>query len=522
MPAHRRTSFKVVRPLALSILVAAAATQSVRAADYLLDPNYSGTNGAPSGQYAGVYNTIVAALAQTGSINSGASASSPNRLFIKPGTYDTASVTGVSLSNSKNNLALIGMTGNPNDVVITSTLDSTYNPGAGSFGTTGSATMQLKGSNVSATGITFANSTDTPYIVSTGHQAVSPTGNYVTGQSQTSNSPAVALLLQGDEQAFSNCNFLGYQDTLYTKGGRDYFTNCKVSGDIDFIFANGTDVFKNSTINMDGDHSGGTIVAPSTDKRTSNGIVFLNSTVTGNSVHGNTVIDSQNAANVNGPAASTMYLGRPWGWQQAGGDAGGVFINTTMGPFIKSAGWLAWNSEETNNGASGGPGKNNNNPAEDSRLAEFNSTSDGTTPVDVSQRVLWSHQLTASQAAAYTVGNIFSPDGTGAGQYPWYGQGFLSTSTSNPGTGSANPNDPNYSWPAFWGDRNLLNDATGSSAEPTAISGAGNFNPVSYSDPSWTIAGAWDPEAQLALLPEPGAISLMVGTTLLLFKRRRV
>src|SRR5581483_946287 len=239
--------------LIISLILALGNGESARAADYLLDPNYSGTNGAPQGQYAGVYNSIVAALAQTGSINSGASASNPNRLFIMPGTYDTAAVTGVSLSNSKSNIALIGTTANPNDVVITSTLDSSYNPGSGALGTTGSSTLQLKGNNVTAMGITFANSTDTPYIANVSHQAVSPTGNYNTGQSQPSNSPAVALLLQGDQQAFSNCKFLGYQDTLYTKGGRAYFTNCTVGGDIDFIFANGTDVFKNCTINMDGD-----------------------------------------------------------------------------------------------------------------------------------------------------------------------------------------------------------------------------------------------------------------------------
>src|SRR5947208_12338750 len=123
-----------------------------------------------------------------------------------------------------------------------------------------------------------------------------------------------------------------------------YFKNCFVSGDIDFIFSKGTPVFDHSTINLDGDHSGGTIVAPSTDKRTSNGMVFLNCTVQGSSVKGNPVIDSQNAANVNGPANSSMYLGRPWGWQQAGGDSGTVFINTIMGPAIWPAGWLQWNT----------------------------------------------------------------------------------------------------------------------------------------------------------------------------------
>ncbi len=150
----------------------------------------------------------------------GASASNPNRLFFAPGVYNTAITTGVSLSNSRSNIALVGLSGNPDDVVITSFLDSAYNPGSGALGTTGSSTLQLKGNNTSAVGITFANSTNTPYIVNTGHKAVTPTGDYVGGATaQTSNQPAVALLLQGDEQAFLNCKFLGYQDTLYTKGG---------------------------------------------------------------------------------------------------------------------------------------------------------------------------------------------------------------------------------------------------------------------------------------------------------------
>src|SRR5262249_53284169 len=100
----------------------------------------------------------------------------------------------------------------------------------------GSASLLLSGRNVSAIGVTFANSTNTPYIISTGHKAVTPTGDYTTGNSQTSSAPAVALKVQGDENAFLNCKFLGYQDTLYVDGGRAYFKNCYVSGKNDFIF----------------------------------------------------------------------------------------------------------------------------------------------------------------------------------------------------------------------------------------------------------------------------------------------
>ncbi len=478
------------------------------AADYLLDPNYTGVNGAAANGYAGEYNTIVAALTGTNSVPSGASASSPNRLMIEPGTYNTASVTGVSLQYSRSNVDLIGVTGNPDDVIITSTLDSAYNPGSGALGTTGSATIQLKGNNQLAQAITFANSTDTPYIVNTAHQAVSPTGSYATGQAQTANQPAVALLLQGDGQVFNNVKVLGYQDTLYSKGGRVDFRNSTISGDVDFIFANGTDVFENSTINLDGDHSGGTITAASTDKRTSNGFVFINDTITGNSVKGNPAIDPLNAANPNGPAANSMNLGRPWGWQQTGGDAGTVFINTKMTPAITNTGWLLWNANETIPGNA----KNGGNPAEDARYAEFDSMDLSGNALSLTGRATWSHQLTAAEAAAYTDPNIFSFEN--ATEYPWYGAGYPAGDASSPGTGSANPSDPNFSWPAFWGDRDANNDLN---------SDIVLNNPVSYSDPSWTATTVttYNPLIQLATVPEPASLGLILGSGMLLLNRRR-
>jgi YD repeat-containing protein len=101
--------------------------------------------------------------------------------------------------------------------------------------------------------------------------------------------------------------------------------------------------------------------------------------------------------------------------------------------------------------------------------------------------------------------NLFSPEGNGAGQYAWYGLGYPAGDLNNPGTGSANPSDPNYSWPAFWGDRNSNNEtanATVSQTYPTP------GNPAGYTDPSWTIAGAWDADGQLAAVPEPSTLCL--------------
>jgi hypothetical protein len=46
-------------------------------------------------------------------------------------------------------------------------------------------------------------------------------------------------------------------------------------------------------------------------------------------------------------------------------------------------------------------------------------------------------------------------------------------------------------------------------------------NPTSYSDPSWTIAGNFNAAAQIASVPEPTSVSLILGGSVLLLKRRR-
>ncbi len=493
--------------MAIALAVAGALALPVRGANYLVDPNYTGTDGAAANGYTGEYKTVNAALSASG-VPSGASPTNPNRIYLAPGTYNTANVTGVSLINGDSNIALIGLSGNPDDVVITSTLDANYNPGTGAIGTTASSSLQLTGNGISASGITFANSTDTPYIVNTAHVSVTPQGTY-TGNPQTASFQDVALHVTGDELAFSQCKFLGYQDTLFLAGGRAYFTNCTINGNDDFIFGNSTAVFSNSIINVDGNHSGGAITAASTDKRTSNGLVFLNSTITENSVHGNPVIDAQNAATLT--PSGIQYLGRPWGWQQPGGDASVVLISTKMASVVPSVGWLAWNSNETN----AANGKNGGNPLEDTRYAEFNSTDLSGNPLNTASRISWSHQLTAAEAAAYTVTNIFSPESN----YAWYGTGYTAADLSHPGTGSADPTNPNFSWPAYWGDRNSNNDTSNENVSgifPTP------GNPAAYSDPSWVLAGAWNPDAQLAAaVPEPATLALGTTGVLTLFLRRR-
>jgi pectin methylesterase-like acyl-CoA thioesterase len=506
--------------IAAAVGAAACLGRTALAIDYLVDPSWAGTQGAAGEGYAGVYSSVNNALIGASPVQSGALASTPNRIFIDPGTYTTT----VSISYSKNNVDLIGVTGNAADVVITSTLDSDYNTGTSTLGTTNSSTIQIKGNNTAVANLTIANSTDTPYISGTAHMAETPTGTFQATQTQTGSAPAVALITQGDGQVFSNVDILGYQDTLYTKGGRNYFVNSTVSGDSDFIFANGTSVFNNDTINVDGNHTGGAITAASTTKTTSNGLVFVNSEITSNSVQGS-VIDPHDAAVAGGATPGSMYLGRSWGWQQTGGDASVVYINDEMTNAISSAGWIIWNNNETNPsvgpGISTSPvglyptpyGKNNGNPGQDSRFAEYNSMDLLGNSLDVSSRVSWSHQLNSTQASAYTssayqsgfsILNIFAFESA----YGWYGNGY---------------SDPN-SFPSFWGTRNLNNDNL-TEVAPNGVTG----NPLSYSNPTWTtgvdngIAGAayWDPNSNPVLVPEPASVSLLGGAAAMLMWRRR-
>ena len=214
--------------------------------------------------------------------------------------------------------------------------------------------MQPEGEQYeAAVGITFANSTNTPYIVNTGHKAVTPQGINYANWSTRANVKRIPAdwrcCCKVISRRFELQEVPGVSRTLcIPRVGDRYFKNSDGERRYPVILSLRMDdarFFDNSTINMDGDHSGGTITAASTDKKTSNGIVFLNSTViTANSVKSNPVIDPQGAANANGPANNNMYLGRPWGWQQVGGDASTVFINTKMPAAVRAVGYLNWNA----------------------------------------------------------------------------------------------------------------------------------------------------------------------------------
>ena len=90
---------------------------------------------------------------------------------------------------------------------------------------------------------------------------------------------ALAITICSDKNTFVNCNFLGYQDTIYflTTGKRSYFYNCLVKGRTDYIYGAGIAFFDACEIRS---YGGGWITAPSTPLDQVAGFVFSNCKLT--------------------------------------------------------------------------------------------------------------------------------------------------------------------------------------------------------------------------------------------------
>jgi len=190
---------------------------------------------------------------------------------------------------------------------------------------------------------------------------------------------AVAIRVDADKSAFYNCGFLGRQDTLYTGPlpqtpespdilVRQYYENCYIKGDVDFIFGSATAVF-NKCIIESGDRNkstNGYITAASTYKNIKFGYVFLDCDL------------------ISTAAPNTVFLGRPWREYSST-----AFINCNMGAHIKSEGWNDWRKPDKVGTV---------------RYAEYNCKGAG---ADTSKRVDWCRQLTDEQAKEFTLENIF-------------------------------------------------------------------------------------------------------------------
>ena len=252
-------------------------------------------------------------------------------VYVRAGRYREK----IEFPSNKTDVTFVGEDAENTVITYDDHADKTRN--GEQLGTSGSSSFFLWGLDFTARNLTFEN-------------AANPVAQ------------AVAMRVDADRAFFDNCRFLGNQDTLYNygRGTRQYFRNCYVEGDVDFIFGLATAYFENCEIFCKDE---GYVAAPATPGDQEYGYVFDNCRIHGDA-----------------PSRS-VYLGRPW---ERHGQA--VFVNSYMGDVIRPAGFEPW--EEANH-----PDK-----TETAFFAEYNNEGPGYTP---NQRVNWAHQLSESEARPY-------------------------------------------------------------------------------------------------------------------------
>ena len=250
----------------------------------------------------------------------------PITLFIKNGTYREK----IELPAPNTDVSFIG-----ENVDSTIIIFDDYS-GKGKHTTFTSYTAKISGNRFRAANISFVNS-------------AGPVGQ------------ALALYVDADKAVFSNCKFLGHQDTIFSGGetSRQLFDHCYIEGTTDYIFGPGTAVFNACTIRS---KSNSYITAASTPKGKKYGFVFLDCTIKADS------------------PVNRLFLGRPWRQY-----ARTVFLRCEMPAAIVAEGWENW----------GNPGNEKT-----AFYAEYKSHGPGASPA---KRVKWSSRLNARDLPAYTI-----------------------------------------------------------------------------------------------------------------------
>ncbi len=262
-------------------------------------------------------------------------------IFVRNGVYEEKVFVGYEGGDSKKIISIIGESAE--GVVITwhdyhgSTIKD-Y-PGKGTITNAGGqycATMTITAPEFYMENVTVQNST-----------------NDAVGQAE-------AIYQSGDRQVLKNVIMDGYQDTHRTKKGRRYFFyDCKIMGNVDFIYGGGACYFYQCEIysrarNNNKTKSGGYIVAPEdvahsvymhNDKVFNYEFVFNDCDITAEE------------------GMKEVTLGRPW----CDNNCGTIFMNSRIGSHIIPEGW-------------------SNSSVPNMSFAEYNNTNADGTPVDMSKR----------------------------------------------------------------------------------------------------------------------------------------
>ncbi|MEN0612909.1 MULTISPECIES: pectinesterase family protein [Klebsiella] len=318
-----------------------------------------------AGQYATIAQALSAAPTQ----------GTPWRILIKDGRWQERLVIDRPVT-------LIGQS-REKTIIEADTPAGSLDSNGNKLGTSRTSTVEIRANGVTMENLTIRNSFDFP-----ANRAL-PEGD----PRKLKDTQAVALMIADnvDQARFRRVKLEGYQDTFYSKSGsRSYFTDCIVTGHVDFIFGSGIAVFDRCDIiarnRTDVSSPLGYIAAPSTPSTAKYGLIFIKSKIS-------------KEAEV--PARS-FALGRPWhpttqfsDGRYADPNAIGLaaFIHCDIDEHI-----YGWDKMSGKNKA----GEKTWFYPQDSRFYEFSNSGPGAGQGGEH------YQLSAVDAAHYTIETIFS------------------------------------------------------------------------------------------------------------------
>ncbi|KAK9084267.1 hypothetical protein Scep_030738 [Stephania cephalantha] len=191
---------------------------------------------------------------------------------------------------------------------------------------------------------------------------------------------AVALRVQSQNSVFYNCQFDGYQDTLYAHTMRQFYRDCTISGTIDFVFGNAAVVFQNCTmvVRKPLENQQNIVTAQGRkDRKEPTGIILQGCTIKADPEYY--------------PVRNKLksYLGRPWKEYSRT-----IIMESTIDDLIQPEGWLPWMGDFA---------------LRTCFYSEFNNVGAGS---DMSKRVKWKgvKNMTSEHALKFTVRRFIRGD----------------------------------------------------------------------------------------------------------------
>lgn len=253
------------------------------------------------------------------------------------------------------------------------------------------ATMIVKGSNFYSEGIVYQNTFNLELRAAeladgvendTSADSAANTTYDRTQQNAdvrltTATERAAALVIDGQQAEFYNCQFLGSQDTVYTGNYNHYFKDCLLAGETDYIFGNGgTTIFDNCELQWIDYH-----YAAATDTAVKEkagyiavprgSYIFRDCEITSSGLGKN--VTTGNTITTEG------YYGRPWG-----NAAYVLFMNCETNDLILDEGWKDMSGVQPSQVAF----KEYNNTKADGTLFYSTLTTTSPTVPDGSNRIL--------------------------------------------------------------------------------------------------------------------------------------